>query len=346
MKCVIVGLLVVDGGLQGREQEMKLWGRLQTPNENFWRHPEIYKGYQSVVFITNPLTREYIILPPLPGRLLNKKVGKFIWRNMERTSYILILIGWDSEKDKTASKRSKHELTMTNRNMALPTRRFGEKIGVFVYCSEVRCYVYCDEIEGRPTPYRLMGSSGIGVIGYGIFVGGMKVTPKSTRSEDNKCPCVYYFNVSSLSNIKKHVIPFVVEGIPDSINLQAPKVVQGGLSRVFATTRATSAATTLYVVEIVLNDLRQFQSFQLKASMPKGYFRRMFKKSPSNDVYEVSSCNGVLSFKGSGKQNVVVFYDVQEETWYDTNFPRQKNKIAGHYNMADAAYEPNFLARP
>lgn len=59
---------------------------------------------QSDVFVANPLTREYIILPPLPiSRLMNKKIlGKFIWRNKERTSYILILIGWDVEVEESS----------------------------------------------------------------------------------------------------------------------------------------------------------------------------------------------------------------------------------------------------
>lgn len=331
---------MIDGGHQGNTQTLRLWGRPQIPNEMFWKHPEIYKESQSMVFITNPLTREYILLPPVPGRLMNKKSGRFIWRNKERTSYLLILVGWDAEIDRRSQLGNTLDSTKKKNG-------YTERIGLFVYCSRSRCYVYYDELEGRPLPFRQNGGSCIGIINYGIFVGAMKVNWK-TKPKEDKYPCVFHFNISNLSSIKKTMIPFVVKGILSSMNMQAPKVVQGGPSRIFAITRASSSAITLYVVEIILDDrMQEFQSFKLVTSMPRPYFRKLFCKKPCNDPYEITSCNGVISFMKSGsKENLVILYNVNKAEWYKTNFPRQVTEKVPRYHLADATYEPNFLARP
>ena len=299
---------------------------------------------QSMIFVANPLTREYIILPPVPGRLMNKKIGKFIWRNKERSSYMLILIGWDAEIEEGSKIQTNNG--MKKNKFLTGNNKLIESIGLFVYCSQERCYIYYDEIEGSPIPFWTLGSSCIAVLGYKIFVGGMKIT-KNGKAQKLNSPCVYYFNISNSTSIKKLMIPFVFKGIPNSIILQAPKIVQGSQTRIFAITCATIAAITLYIVEIVINEKKQdFWEFKLVAEMPSKFFNKLFSKSPCNDIYEVSGCKGLISFKASGKGICIVQYHIENSQWSSTYFPRQKPSKVACYHLVDASYEPCFNARP
>ncbi|KAG0574370.1 hypothetical protein KC19_VG258000 [Ceratodon purpureus] len=338
------GLLVIDVGHEECYQKSHQGKVAQTPNENFWKHPDIFMNFQSIVFVANPLTKEYIFLPPLPGRLMNKKIGKFIWRNNERTSYILILIGWNAEVE-IRSEFGKND-RLTKMKKLKNDKILVESIGLFVYCSKEQCYIYCDEIKGRLGPYYSVGSSSIAILDYRIFVGGMNII-KNAKALEARIPCIYYFNISNSAGIKKLVLPFCFKGIPQSIILQAPRIVQGGLTRVFAVTCAAIAAITLYIVEIVFNEQKNvFLEFKLVATMPNNFFHKLFLKSPCNDYYEVSGCNNLISFKVGGKGISIVQYHTENSQWSSTNFPRHRPSNVACYHLADASYEPCFNARP
>nr|XP_024400381.1 uncharacterized protein LOC112294316 [Physcomitrium patens]PNR35642.1 hypothetical protein PHYPA_021492 [Physcomitrium patens] len=342
------GLLVISAGQQGLNRKLSVEGVKQTPNERFWKHPEIYRSGQSIVFVANPLTREYIILPPIPGRLMHNKIGRFIWRNKERTSYVLVLVGWDVEIDagpQLHQSRNKSTKCALQTNMG-ETR---ETIALFVYCSEERCYIYGDEIRGRPSSLCSMGNSGVATIGHGVFVGGMN-TPRHTTSTNPLTPCVYYFNISDHAKMKKLIIPFFISDPPRSMPLEAPKVVQAGPLRIFATTRATVAAITVYVVEMVLDEHEQaFQKFKVVATMPRKFYHRLMSKSPCNQEYSVSSCHGVISFMASRTPVCVVRFHVDRLAWSSSCFPRQmpsSDAFSCQYHLVDAASEPSFHAKP
>lgn len=153
-----------------------------------------------------------------------------------------------------------------------------------------------------------MGNSCIAIIDYKFFVGGMKIT-KNAKLVEVEIPCVYYFNIITSARISKLILPFYFKGIPHSITLQAPKIVQGGPTQVFAISCATIAAITLYIVEIVINEQKQdFWEFKLIATMPNNFFYKIFSKSPCNDNYEVSGCNNIISFKVGGKEISIIQY--------------------------------------
>jgi hypothetical protein len=264
--------------------------------------------------------------------------------NKERNSYILILIGWDADLEGRSKFKKNH---VTTKNAIFKNNKeIMETIGLFVYCSEERCYIYCDEIEGRLVPFYYMGNSCIAIIGYKFFVGGMKML-KNKKSMEVESPCVFYFNISNSARIKKLMLPFCIKGIPHSITLQPPKIVQGGPTQVFAITCATTAAITLYIVEIVINEQKKdFWEFKLVATMPNKFFYRLFSKSPCNDKYEVSGCNNMISFKVGGKGTSIIQYDTENSQWHNIYFPEHKPSNVACYHLANASYEPCFNVRP
>lgn len=105
------GLLVCDGGRQPRRPPIK--GEhifpLTHDLEDDWDR-EIYPEGQSVLLVTNPLTREYMFLPPMQGKILTQKCGcimfepkilssksssKMLNKNVKRMSSTSIPVGFE-----------------------------------------------------------------------------------------------------------------------------------------------------------------------------------------------------------------------------------------------------------
>jgi len=340
----LIGLLVIDGGQQRHCQNLHLLGKENISNETYWKLSNVYMDYQSIVFVANPLTKEYIILPPIPSRLMNQKIGKFIWRNKERTSYMLILIGYDIEV-KSEYKLEKLEKITKYTNFD-KKHKIRETIGLYVYSSQEKCYIYCDEIESRSIFLNYTKNSCIAIIGYKIFVGGMMIIQNS-KSTQVESPCLYYFNISNSTCTKKLIIPFVLKGISYATPLQAPKLVQGSSKRIFAITCTKSVAITLYIVEVIIKEHKQdFWEFKLVATMPNNLFHKLVSKSTCIDNYEVSGCNSIISFKLGGKSIIVIQYHIKNSLWSSTYIPKQKPSNVASYHLVDATYESCFHARP
>jgi len=316
----------VDTGNQGPAFKVKpKGGTPMVVNEKFWKHG-IYPHPQSIVYVTNPLTQEYRILPPVTGRLLKGKAARLVWRNMERTSYMLILVGYD-DKVPGSQKRK---------------REFEDQVGIFVYCSELESYSHADCIYGRPNVRIREGDSGLGVIGYGVYFGGY-----SSRKLGNQpqCPCVYYFNVSK--NDKCHEqTPFTVPELPDGISLLAPRVLQVGPERLFAVTRQSESLGAVFLTDILLTEKGRCNGFQLIATTPDDVNNEIFRKTECDSLCDVSACCGIIAIRGGGRSNVVALYNVELNKWSITRFPRQRDVKVAYFKMMEAAYEPNFLARP
>jgi hypothetical protein len=83
--------MVVEGGEQPGRAPIMLWGQLRFPNEKFWNNEKARKqcGGQSMVCVTNPITREFIVLPPIPKRRLNSKIAKFVFTDPVRDCVFL-----------------------------------------------------------------------------------------------------------------------------------------------------------------------------------------------------------------------------------------------------------------
>jgi hypothetical protein len=323
------GLLVIDGGEQPGHEPIMLWGKYQIPNEKYWmkQKTRMQSGGQSLVCVTNPLTREFILLPPILKRRVNDKIAKFVFINKERTIYNLVIVGWDY-----IEKNGKIE----------------DILCVIVYSSQTQKFVHANCIEkARPIRYHECGRTGMAVINYGVYFGGLQVVTRVDDVNELEIPAIYYFNIS---HNRKQSLCFDfslvnIAGRP----IQAPKVVQAGGHRVFAATRYVQIPTIIWLVEVLLhNDGTPTGTYQTLPNgvMPTIFFKTLFPSEREALLpYECTNADAKIAFKVGTSNNLIVMYDMNTFEWNITEFPCQKNQPE-FFSMCDGCYEPNFLARP
>ena len=304
-----------------------LWGRPAIPNEKFWNNDKNRKqcGGQSIVCVTNPITREYIVLPAIPKRRVNGKMAKFVFSDMQRSQYHLVIAGWD-----TLRKKGKLRGILC----------------VVVYSSEKQGYIHANYIENaRPVPYRDCGRSGMAVINYGVYFGGVKVLNKSDV-EELYVPAIYYFNISD-SRKQCLCFDFILVNIAGR-EVQPPKVVQAGPFQVFAVTRYAQLPTILWLVEVELQPDGTPTGTYKKVPcgvMPSAFYQKLFPSAIEGLLpYECSSADGRIAFKVLNSRNLLVTYDVRKYEWQIFEFPCQQKQR--NFHLCDACYEPVFTARP
>lgn len=283
------------------------------------------KWGQSLVCVANPLTREFIVLPAIPKRRINNKFAKFVFTDVARTKYHLVMAGWDTQR-----KRGK----------------LRDILCVIVYSSEKQCYIHANHIESaRPLPYEQCGRSGMAVINYGVYFGGLKVVDRDD-DEELHIPAVYYFNISDKRR-QCLCFEFILVNIASRM-VQAPKVVQAGPFQVFAATRYAQLPTILWLVEVELQpDGTPTGSYKKVPCgvMPSAFFQKMFPTAKEAlDPYECSSADGRIAFKALSPRNVLVTYDVRMYEWRIFEFPCQND--LREFHLCDASYEPVFTATP
>ncbi|KAG0564098.1 hypothetical protein KC19_8G082500 [Ceratodon purpureus] len=321
------GLLVVEGGEQPGSKPIILWGQLAIPNEKFWNNEKVRKqcGGQSIVCVTNPITREYIILPPIPKRRLNSKIAKFVFTDLQRSKYHLVISGWDTQR-----RRGK----------------LGDILCVIVYSSEKQCYIHANHIENaRPIPYLQCGRSGMAVINYGVYFGGVRVL-EMPNNEEGHIPAIYYFNVS---NSRKQCLcfDFILVNIAGR-NVQPPKVVQAGPFQVYAVTRYAQLPTILWLVEVELQPDGTPTGAYKKVPcgvMPSAFYQKLFPSAAEAlQPYECTSTDGRIAFKVLSSRNSLVTYDIRTYEWRIFEFPCQYEQRDFH--LFDGCYEPVLTSRP
>lgn len=306
-----------------------LWGQLQSPNDKFWQNGKARKqcGGQSLVCVANPLTREFILLPPIPKRRVHGKIAKFVFHDMERSKYHLVIAGWDTIKRRKENKLS-------------------DILCVIVYSSEKQCFVHANYIErARAIPFHECGRSGMAIVNYGVYFGGQKVIER-VDDEEICIPAIYYFNISD-SRRQCLCFDFILINMAGR-EVQAPKVVQAGPAQVFAVTRYAQLPTIMWIVEVELQpDGTPTGSF-LKVPcgvMPAKFYEMLF---PTEDEallpYEVTSADGRLAFKVYSERNLVTSYDIGRFEWKMFEFPIQPDQR--DFQLCDGCYEPVFVARP
>ncbi|XP_073396658.1 uncharacterized protein [Physcomitrium patens] len=247
------GLLVMEGGEQPGTKPIMLWDQPKTPNDKFWGNPQAKEqcGGQSIVCITNPLTREYLVLPPIPKRRMYGKIAKFVFSDTRRCNYHLIIAGWETQRKKG---------------------RLSDILSVVVYSSKKKSYIHANYIENaRPIPYFESGRSGMAVINYGVYFGGVRVLKKK-NAEELHIPAIYYFNISD-SRRQRLCFDFTLINVA-SRQVQAPKVVQAGPFRVFAVTSfRTSMRSESFICVMVVT------SPSLRQGLDSGYEKRNNQES-------------------------------------------------------------------
>lgn len=319
--------MVLDGGEQPGNGPVMLWDKPQIPNAQFWSTGKIVKhsGGQSMVCVANPLTREFVLLPPIPKRRVHGKIAKFIFSDIQRTKYHLVIAGWDCVKKK---------------------KKLTDLLCVVVYSSEKQGFVHANSIEGaRPIPYHECGRSGMAIVNFGVYFGGVRVIER--LDEEEMCfPAIYYFNIS---DSKRQALGFDFDLIAFAHReVQPPKVVQAGPSQVYAATRYAALPTIIWLVEVELQPDGTPTGLYNKVPygvMPSLFYQRLF---PTEDEallpYECSSADGRITFKVNSEHPVVVIYDIKTYEWKLYEYPAHYEQ--SDFQLCDGCYEPVFTARP
>lgn len=304
-----------------------LWGQPQIPNAEFWSNGKARKqcGGQSLVCVANPLTREFILLPPIPKRRVHGKIAKFVFSDMQRTKYHLVIAGWDTVKKK---------------------KKLSDLLCVIVYSSEKQCFVHANSIErARPIPFHECGRSGMAIVNFGVYFGGVRVVER-IDDEEICLPAVYYFNIS---DARRQCLCFDFTLIMMAgREVQPPKVVQAGPAQVYAVTRYAALPTIIWLVEVELQPDGTPTGSYGKVPygvMPSKFYQRLF---PTEDEallpYECASADGRITFKVHSEHNLIVIYDITTFEWKIYEYPCQYEQR--DFQLCDACYEPVFTARP
>ncbi|XP_073385158.1 uncharacterized protein [Physcomitrium patens] len=321
------GLLVLDGGEQPGAMPITLWGRPAVPNDKFWKDGKARKqsGGQSIVCVANPLTREFVLLPPIPKRRVHGKIAKFVFSDLSRKKYHLVIAGWDTMRKKG---------------------KIADIMCVVVYSSEKQCFVHANSIEkARPIPYHECGRSGMAVVNFGVYFGGVKILER-INDEDIDIPAIYYFNISD-SKRQCMCFDFKLDYMAGR-EVQPPKVLQAGPTQVFAVTRYATIPTIIWIVEVELHPDGMPTGKYKKVPggvMPSLLYLRLF---PSEDEallpYECTGVDGKITFKVNNEQNVLVTYDSIRCMWGIFEHPKYEDQR--NFQLFDGCYEPDFTARP
>ncbi|CAK9195403.1 unnamed protein product [Sphagnum troendelagicum] len=361
------GLLAVDGGIQpcpGKEIRTGMnrtpeWIRFQSLNDKYWRQPEYEdaKG-QSMLVVTNPLTKEYRLLPPIPRKKLMEKVGAFIFTDASRTAYRLIVVGWVklnvSQEAEEAHKASGSTYQ----------QRPQEEAALVIYSSQHERWVHFDKVSNaRPCSRKLGGRSGCVVMNYGVFFAGLRVTPKPLSRTDITTAAIFYFNCSS-SRRQQLVFDFNGTQLYAIKASEPPKIVAAGHNRVYAVSREPSSRATannmfVFIVDVVLNaDGSPKGSCERLTNgiMPTPITEKLFRgfawhKDRNYRTYDVHGGDHVIAFKVSIWDPDIALYHLDTGTWSLTAFPTEAPKPLEVRDQRDwlfveGIYEPMWLAIP
>jgi hypothetical protein len=370
------GLLAVDGGIQPIELEMRNnvnkdeWKKLQAPNNNYWEMPDYQdcKG-QSILAVTNPLTQEYKLLPPIPHKILQDKVGAFVFTDASRTAYRLIILGWVTLKISQEAE---------DQHKALGSRftpRPQKEVALVIYSSDHERWVHFDKVSNVHNAHvRLGGRTGCVVMNYGIYFGGLRVTPTPKQRQDFHTAVIIYFNCSK-SRRQQLVLDFNVTGQFSITMSEPPKVVRAGDNKIYAIAREVAhiKATQVircFVTQVSLNaDGSPNGSYEPAANgeMPKHIIDKLFlnggsklKRNNNNDDkksiiqrgYDVQGGDRVLAFKVSLWDPDIALYHFDTGVWTMTAFPMEQidttapKKNVRDWDLIEGTYEPMWLAIP
>jgi hypothetical protein len=361
------GLLAADGGIQPVPwEEIRTgmnrtpeWIRFQSLNDKYWRQPEYEdaKG-QSMIVVTNPLTKEYRLLPPIPRKKLMQKVGAFMFTDASRTAYRLIVVGWVKLNISREAEEAHKASGSTYQ------QRPQEEAALVIYSSQHESWVHFDKVSNaRPCSRKLGGRSGCVVMNYGVFFAGLRVTPKPLSRTDITTAAIFYFNCST-SRRQQLVFDFNGTQLYAIKASEPPKIVAAGHNRVYAVSREPSSRATadmmfVFIVDVVLNaDGSPKGSCERLTNgiMPTPITEKLFRgfawhKDRNYRTYDVHGGDHVIAFKVSIWDPDIALYHLDTGTWSLTAYPTEAPKPLEVRDQRDwlfveGIYEPMWLAIP
>ena len=338
------GLLVLDSvkpAISTIEINYKLVSR---ENKN---HPlNVSHKNQSLLTIINPLTREYLILPPIPFNEYFEKIGYLNISNAIEGNYQLFILG-------SSTLKNIHNDT-NNYKKVYKSLRYIPMVYLAIYNSLKKMWSYFDSFEGTTINFPYFGGRGsCAVINYGLYFGGTRHDPHSDNYEDSEVASIFYINCSTI-RLQYLNHPFLLHGIGNIHIPEPPKVLKVANKKIYAVTRELSKNTKknlnqIVLVEILLNEdgtpNGQYAPVE-NGIMPEIYLYKLFQKHPSEkytSIYEVYSSGDLIAFRAC--YPLFVLYDVCRTNWRltyyeeDLNIGQRKNFIT-----VEGIYEPNWLA--
>jgi hypothetical protein len=271
------GLLAVKGGKQPHQlsDPMDPMGSLLIAYNHYWKMNDYIKAKnQSMIIVTNPLTREIKLLPPIPQKVLHEIIARLSFYDSERTTYRLILIGTCHCEEVIQENIE----TMKSVELAL-----------VVYCSIKNSWVHFDKVLNVAPPSKILGRPNLVIHKYSIYYGGTHIHPQLGNEKISK-RVIIYFN-THVSQRQKLIIDFTEAGKSYSINVvEPPKLVQIGFNaKIYAVIREAQfekATDTLFIIEVVVNtDGTPTGSYKVLSQgvMPKSIYSLLFRKTNTSD---------------------------------------------------------------
>lgn len=350
------GLLVCDGGKQPRPH---IPGEPPIPMADHW-NKSLYPVNQSIMLICNPLTREFIYLPPLQEKNLHQKVAMITFEKTPSPRKKRFILRRALNKSSSTSAPGACECSGegrgANKSMAAKLKDGHHYTIVIVgYHEEVSynnatveslvCAVYKSRFTGgwcfmRSAPgkarfmERHLGRTGIGFLTaggtefengeecMGVCFGGCVVHKGLNRAS----PALFCVGAVRHDDTSR-VFPFCPFG--DESQLQPPIVVQPLLmvdcQIMFAVTRNVVAADTILVFEICMehgvHPPSPNGSYQLATQMPSAIFQ---------DAFQADSGFSIREFKCSGANGLIciqakdsptlAIYDIFSGQWFLENY--------------------------
>ncbi|KAG0569416.1 hypothetical protein KC19_6G088900, partial [Ceratodon purpureus] len=323
------GLIVLDSTKPAISRIQINYKWIYHENQNY--ADNVHDKNQSLLTVINPLTREYLFLPPIPFNDLFDKIGYLSFSNAKERHYRLFVLGW-----------SKIDRDFVEKKDALLEKQYYHMVYLAIYDSPSKDWIYFDSFEDAKINFPYLGGRGsCAVINYGLYFGGTKVNPQGSKEIHLETPCIFYVNCST--SRQQHLSqPFLLHGIANIIIPEPPKVLRIANNKIYAVTRETAkfakkCQNQLVLVEILLNEdgtpNGQYASVE-NGVMPEVYVNKLFLKPPTrshrkvnNLAYEVSSCGDLIAFRVS--LPLFVLYDVHKSNWrltYYENDPKAGSK--------------------
>ena len=380
------GLLVVGGGNQPQPLSTNRlkneWAKLQEPYRHVWQELDYQEAKgQSMIFVVNPLTREYRLLPPIPFKVLRGMAADFKFYEVDRIDYRLIVVGT------CESKTMSEDVTIVQKKSKSRSKQ--SNVALAIYCSRQNKWVHFDLIPNAssslpPKDLTYCGRSGIALLDHSVFYGGLMLTSDIYKHFGAQVPALFYFNFKNgeeqhlAFDFSTVAMQYVVEVV------EPPRLLKIGLETIFAVTLGVSPVDNedpkFIITQVLLNeDGSPSGSFNMVRNgvMPYRLFQLLFRTRvidndvlekytegnllPSNvqekegrppPVWEVVGNENFVAVKIASQDPLIALYDVKSMEWGYTAFPYMTVREAfddnRHHNwmFASGVYEPIWLAVP
>jgi len=287
---------------------------------------------QSII-VTNPLTNNFKLMPPISSKVLHQKVAQLIFYDQSRLNYRLIVIGLC------------HHIVKR------------KELALVVYCSKKHSWLHFELILNAAPPPKKLGYPSIVVHGYSIYYGGVQLHSQSGEKIISN-PVIFYFNIKN-SQRQKLIIDFIKAGIQHCVKLvEPPKLVQLGNEKVYAVTREQQFGkepNTLFITEVIIdNNGIPTGSYKVlsRGIMPKNIYNLLFKKNNIENnnktiiPWEVIGAHQYIAIKAVGYDSIIAFYSVIYANWNLHIFPQSRKTKRWSWRLIQGVYKPNWLAKP